>query len=132
MNAGWRQEKVREACGASGVVVTAYSPLGAYGAIWGSDAVMKSGVLHDVAARTGKTIAQVALRWLYEQGVCLVARSFNEERMKQNMEIFDWELSEEDKQMIAGMPQRRACRGEYFLSPDGPYKSLHDLWDGEI
>ena len=75
---------------------------------------------------------QVALRWLYEQGVCMVARSFNEGRMKQNMDIFDWELSDQDKAMIAGVPQRRACHGNYFVSPDGPYKSLHDLWDGEI
>ncbi|KAF0931325.1 hypothetical protein E2562_004474 [Oryza meyeriana var. granulata] len=133
MNVGWRQEKVREVCGESGVVVAAYSPLGAYGAHWGSDAVMKNGVLHDVAARREKTIAQVALRWLYEQqGVCVVARSFNEDRMKQNMDIFDWELNEEDKRMIAGIPQRRASQGEYFVSPDGPYKSIHDLWDGEI
>uniref|UniRef100_A0A0D9W291 NADP-dependent oxidoreductase domain-containing protein n=1 Tax=Leersia perrieri TaxID=77586 RepID=A0A0D9W291_9ORYZ len=132
MNVGWRQEKVRQVCGQGGVVVAAYSPLGAYGAHWGSDAVMNSGVLHDVATRRGKTVAQVALRWLHEQGVCFVARSFNEERMKQNMEIFDWDLSEEDKKMIASIPQRRACQGEFFVSPDGPYKSLHDLWDGEI
>lgn len=132
MNVGWRQEKVREACGERGVVVAAYSPLGAHGAHWGSDAVMNSSVLHDVAATRGKTIAQVALRWVYEQGVCMVARSFNEGRMKQNMDIFDWELTDQDKAMIAGVPQRRACRGDYFVSPDGPYKSLHDLWDGEI
>ncbi|EEE60494.1 hypothetical protein OsJ_13789 [Oryza sativa Japonica Group] len=130
--AGPREEKVREVCGEGGVVVAAYSPLGAHGAHWGSDAVMNSGVLHDVAAARCKTIAQVALRWLYEQGVCMVARSFNEGRMKQNMDIFDWELSDQDKAMIAGVPQRRACHGNYFVSPDGPYKSLHDLWDGEI
>ncbi|KAG8064102.1 hypothetical protein GUJ93_ZPchr0004g40204 [Zizania palustris] len=132
MNVGWRQEKVREVCGKNGVVVAAFSPLGALGTNWGSDAVMESGVMQDIAARNGKTVAQVALRWLYEQGVCMVARSFNVDRMKHNMEIFDWELTDGDKDMIAAIPQRRACRGEYFVSPDGPYNSLHDLWDGEI
>ena len=133
LNVGWRQEKVREVCARHGVVVSAYSPLGAYGASWGSDAVMHSGVMHHVAAAKAKTVAQVALRWVYEQGVCFVARSFNKERLKHNMDIFvDWELSDEDKAMIATIPQKRACQGDYFVSPDGPYKSLEELWDGEI
>ncbi|KAF8666058.1 hypothetical protein HU200_053764 [Digitaria exilis] len=132
LNVGWRQEKVREVCAENGVVVTAFSPLGAFGAAWGSNAVMESGVLQDVAARRGKTVAQVALRWLHEQGVCFVARSFNRERLKQNMELFDWELSEDDKAMIMQIPQRRACHGEFFVSPDGPYKSEEELWDGDI
>lgn len=132
VNVGWRQEKVREACAKNGVVVTAFSPLGAIGTAWGSNAVMESGALEDIAARRGKTIAQVALRWLHEQGVCFVARSFNKERLKQNMELFDWELSVDDKEKIMGIPQRRACSAEFFLSPDGPYKTLEELWDGEI
>ncbi|CAL5028732.1 unnamed protein product [Urochloa decumbens] len=132
LNIGWRQEKVRELCAKNGIVVAAFSPLGASGSAWGSNAVMESGALRDVAARRGKTVAQVALRWLHEQGVCFVARSFNKERLKQNMELFDWELSEEDKELIMQIPQRRACRGDWFVSPDGPYKSLEELWDGEI
>ncbi|KAF7005604.1 hypothetical protein CFC21_020716 [Triticum aestivum] len=132
LNVGWRQDRVREVCARHGVVVSAYSPLGAYGASWGSDAVMNSGVMHHVAAAKAKTVAQVALRWVYEQGVCFVARSFNKERLKHNLDIFDWELSEEDKAMIATIPQKRACQGDYFVSPDGPYKSLEELWDGEI
>lgn len=59
LNVGWRQEKVREVCAKNGVVVTAFSPLGAFGSVWGSNAVMGSGVLRDVAATRGKTIAQV-------------------------------------------------------------------------
>ncbi|WVZ83920.1 hypothetical protein U9M48_031015 [Paspalum notatum var. saurae] len=132
MNVAWRQEKVREVCARNGVVVTAFSPLGASGSAWGSNAVMESAVLQDVAARRGKTVAQVALRWLHEQGACFVAKSYNRDRLKQNMEIFDWELTEEDKAMISQIPQRRACQGEFFVSPDGPYKSLEELWDGEI
>ncbi|TVU07131.1 hypothetical protein EJB05_47173, partial [Eragrostis curvula] len=132
MNVGWRQEKLREVCAENGVVVTAFSPLGALGSDWGSNAVMESGVLRDVAARRGKTVAQVALRWLHEQGVGFVARSFNKERLKQNMDIFDWELTDDDKEMIMQIPQRRACQGEFFVSPNGPYKSLEELWDGEI
>lgn len=59
-----------------------------------------------------------------------MARSFNKDRLRQNMEIFDWELNEEE--MISAIPQRRACKGEPLVSPNGPFKSLEELWDGEI
>ena len=72
------------------------------------------------------------MRWLYEQSVCFVARSYNGKRLKQNMEIFDWELGEKEKGMIDTIPQRRASLGERFMSPDGPYKTPEELWDSDI
>lgn len=59
-------------------------------------------------------------------------RSFNKERMKQNLQIFDWELSDEEVEKIEQIPQHRTGRGNSFVSPDGQYKSLEELWDGEI
>ncbi|XXG40828.1 hypothetical protein AAC387_Pa01g1447 [Persea americana] len=55
---------------------------------------MESEVLREIAEIRGKTVAQVALRWLYEQGVIVVAKSFNKGRMKENLEILDWELTQ--------------------------------------
>lgn len=49
----------------------------------------------------------MALRWVYEQGVSIVAKSFHKERMRQNLEIFDWSLSEEDLKRISELPQRK-------------------------
>ena len=75
---------------------------------------------------------KVSLRWVYQQGVSLVVKSFNKERMKENLDIFDWELSAEELQKIEQIPQYRGSRAEVHVSEDGPYKSLEDLWDGEI
>ncbi|KAJ8648408.1 hypothetical protein MRB53_001431 [Persea americana] len=80
----------------------------------------------------GKTVAQVALRWVYEQGVIMVVKSFNKERMKENQEIFDWELTQEESQKISNITQRKGLPAVGFVSDDGPYKSLDELWDGEI
>ncbi|KAF8407550.1 hypothetical protein HHK36_006684 [Tetracentron sinense] len=76
----------------------------------------------------------VALRWIYEQGASVVVKSFNKGRMKENLQIFgDWELSEEDLNKISQIPQQRGFPGEeLFVSANGPYKSLDELWDGEI
>ncbi|KAK6120544.1 hypothetical protein DH2020_045710 [Rehmannia glutinosa] len=133
LNVAWQQRKLVEFCKEKTIHVSAFSPLGAYGYFWGTHAVMDSPVLEDIAAAKNKTKAQVALRWIYEQGVSPIVRSFNKERMKENIQIFDWELTDEEVHKIEQqIPQNRACTGKEFVCPDGQYKSLEQLWDGEI
>ncbi|XP_074584570.1 deoxymugineic acid synthase 1-D-like [Curcuma longa] len=132
VNPVWQQKKLREFCVGKGIQVCAYSPLGGKGALWGEDWVMESHVLKEIAVERGKTIAQICLRWVIEQGDCVVVKSYNEKRMLENLDIFDWELSEEDKQKISQIPQRKIITGMRLISDDGPYKSLEDFWDGEI
>lgn len=52
--------------------------------------------------------------------------------MKENLDIFDWNLSEEELQKITQIPQRKGFPGIEFISDEGPYKSLSELWDEEI
>ncbi|KAM6589382.1 hypothetical protein CsatA_011987 [Cannabis sativa] len=133
MNPTWQQKKLREFCGDNNIVVTAYSPLGAKGASWGTNQVWDNQVLIDIARARGKTVAQVSLRWIYEQGASVVVKSYNKERLKENLDIFDWELTEDDLHKINLIPQNRTSLCEGFVSPEnGPYKSLEEFWDGEI
>lgn len=67
---------------------------------------------------------QVSMRWVYEQGVSVVVKSFNKERMKQNLEIFDWCLTEEDSNKISQLPQRK---GVLFVDMIGPEDSMREL-----
>ncbi|KAI6694278.1 hypothetical protein NL676_021988 [Syzygium grande] len=131
MNVAWQQEKLREYCRDKGIHVSAWSPLAAHGAPWGSLAVMESPLLTEIAVAKGiKTVAQVALRWIYEQGSSIIVKSFNKERMRKSLQILGWELSQEDlERMKLQIPQRRGFAGEIFVSEDGPYKSVDELWD---
>lgn len=77
-----------------GIILTAYSPL-AHGRL------PAHSTLQAVGRRHGKSAAQVALRWLIEQeGMAAIPRSANVARAKANLEIFDFELSAEDKAAI--------------------------------
>ncbi|KAI7741327.1 hypothetical protein M8C21_019444 [Ambrosia artemisiifolia] len=108
MNPLWQQKKLTGFCKENSVVVTAYSPLGAVGnSAWGHNRVMECEVLQDIAESKGKTVAQISLRWLYEQGVIIAVKSFNTERMKQNLDIFGWSLTKEELNKIDQIPQRR-------------------------
>ncbi|KAF9623293.1 hypothetical protein IFM89_000782 [Coptis chinensis] len=98
MSPVWQQNKLREFCQAKGIIVAAYSPLGAKGTSWGTNSVMDSEVLSEIAKAKGKTHAQV----------CVVVKSFNEERMQSNLQIFDWALSLEEHKLIGQIPQERS------------------------
>ncbi|XP_060185434.1 D-galacturonate reductase-like [Lycium barbarum] len=128
MNPIWQQKELREFCKAKGIHITAYSPLGANNTFWGDNRVVECDVLTQIAKSKGKTTAQVALRWVYEQEVSLVTKSFNKERMKENLQIFDWSLSEQDLQKISELPQHR---GFSMASLYGPHDLLLQL-DAEI
>ncbi|KAK7258344.1 hypothetical protein RIF29_23917 [Crotalaria pallida] len=123
VNLAWQQEKLREFCKEKGITITGFSPL-RKGASWGSNIVMENDVLKELAGTHGKTIAQICLRWIYEQGVAFVVKSYDKERMKQNLEIFDWSLTEEDYKTISKIHQERLIKG-----PTRPL--LNDLWDDE-
>nr|AFK39473.1 unknown [Lotus japonicus] len=123
VNLGWQQVKLREFCKEKGIVITAFSPL-RKGASRGENLVMDNDILKELADAHGKTIAQICLRWLYEQGLTFVAKSYDKERMNQNLQIFDWSLTEDDYKKISEIHQDRLIKG-----PTKPL--LNDLWDEE-
>jgi diketogulonate reductase-like aldo/keto reductase len=61
-----------------------------------------------------------------------VVKSYNKERLKENLQIFDWELSEDDRNKISQIKQHRMMLQADFVSARGPYKSVEELWDGEL
>ncbi|CAL9182326.1 unnamed protein product [Musa hybrid cultivar] len=122
MNPTWQQKKLREFCKEKGVHVIAYSPLGGQDMFMGKNLVMESQVLKDIAKAKGKTVAQVSLRWVYEQGASMIVKTLNKERIEENMKIFDWELSEEDKHKISQLPQCKRVTLRSMLSTEAAAK----------
>ncbi|XP_048323683.2 non-functional NADPH-dependent codeinone reductase 2 isoform X2 [Ziziphus jujuba] len=127
----WQQKKLIEFCMANNIIVTAYSPLGAKGAPWGSNHVMENQVLQDIATAHSKSVAQVSLRWIYEQGATSVPKSHNKDRLKENSEIFDWELTREDLHRISQLPQKKLILDVTIGNGSDP-DFLQELWDGEF
>lgn len=58
-------------------------------------------VLAGIGARYGKSVAQVALRWLVQRGVIIIPKSVRIERMRENLDIFNFELTSEEMDVIA-------------------------------
>ncbi len=67
----------------------------------GKNDIFKNGLLSDIAEKYNKSIAQVILRWLTQRGVVAIPKSVRKERMAENFDIFDFELSADDIQTIS-------------------------------
>jgi diketogulonate reductase-like aldo/keto reductase len=87
-----------DACGQHNVAVEAYSPLGT-GQYVAETTVVK------IAERTGRTPAQVLLRWCLQHEVIVVAKSVHRDRIHENAQIFDFALSAEDMAELDALDQ---------------------------
>jgi diketogulonate reductase-like aldo/keto reductase len=83
------RRRLLEACGAHDVVVEAYSPLGT-GRHLGDERVGA------IAARVGRTPAQVLIRWCLQRDTVVLPKSTHRDRIEQNIQVLDFELSGED------------------------------------
>jgi diketogulonate reductase-like aldo/keto reductase len=91
------QSRVRAACRKHGLAFTSYCPLG-------RGALSQEAVIADLAARHGRTPAQILLRWNVQQpGTVAIPKSGNKDRIIQNLDIFDFSLSDEEMARISGL-----------------------------
>ena len=81
---------------AEGITVEAWAPFAE-----GKNDIFHNPVLSKIGAKYGKSVAQVITRWLVERGIIVLAKSTKPERMAENLNVFDFALSDEDKAEIA-------------------------------
>jgi diketogulonate reductase-like aldo/keto reductase len=80
----------------------AWGPLGQ-----GKSNILVDPVLTKIAAKYNKTTAQVVLRWHIDRGVIVIPKSIHEQRLAENANIFDFALTDEEMQAIAGLDQNK-------------------------
>ena len=81
---------------------------------WGPFAEGKNNIFHNdvllsIAEKHGKSVAQVILRWLTQRGVVAIPKSVRKERMAENFNVFDFELSADDMNAIAALDSKQSA-----------------------
>ncbi|KAE8099328.1 hypothetical protein FH972_017319 [Carpinus fangiana] len=128
----WQQPALHNLCNSTGVHLSAYSPLGSPGS-WIKGEVLKEPILIEIGEKLNKSPAQVALRWGIQSGHSVLPKSVNESRIKENFMLFDWLIPPEYFAKLSAIFQQRLLRGDMAIHETlSPYKSLQELWDGEI
>ncbi|MBF6610751.1 MAG: aldo/keto reductase [Chryseobacterium sp.] len=95
---GYWQPETTQYCKEKGIVLQAWSPL-ARGRIFENE------ILIEIANRHQKTVSQIALRWIVQQGVIPIPKAASKERMNENFDIFDFALSDEEMELINNLPE---------------------------
>jgi 2,5-diketo-D-gluconate reductase A len=94
------RRRLLEACEEHQIVLEAYSPLGT-GSLLGDETVRQ------VAERSGRTPAQVLIRWCIQKGLPTIPKSTHRERLEENAQVFDFELSDEDMAELDALDETR-------------------------
>jgi 2,5-diketo-D-gluconate reductase B len=104
------QTRVREACAQHDLALVAYSPIA-------KGRVRKDEVLARIGRAHGKSAAQVCLRWLVQQQVAAIPRTSRLERLSENIEVFDFELTGEEMAEISALGSRDGRLTDFGFSP---------------
>ncbi|XP_058802087.1 aldo-keto reductase family 1 member A1 [Phymastichus coffea] len=107
----FQQNEMIEYCKNKGIPITAYSPLGTRGLV---KLIGKTETLPNllanksvlqIAQKHGKTPAQIALKHIIQKGIVVIPKSTNPQRIKDNIQLFDWKLDSEDVTLLNALDQ---------------------------
>ncbi|EIW64276.1 Aldo/keto reductase [Trametes versicolor FP-101664 SS1] len=102
------QEPLIEFCKVLGIAITAYSSFGPQGYVEidahkGAKGLFEHDAVASIASKKGKTPAQILLRWALQQGLAVIPKSNNHERLVQNLEATSFELTQEELKSISAL-----------------------------
>ncbi len=112
-----------------GIQLEAWAPFGE-----GRGGTFDNPVIAQIAQKYGKTPAQVMLRWHIQRGIIVIPKSTHIERMKENIDVFDFKLTDEDLAAIAALDKNRSSffshqdpdMVEWFVNIVEERKTQHD------
>jgi 2,5-diketo-D-gluconate reductase A len=117
----WNQQKVNLPFSQKqGIQVEAWAPFAE-----GKDQIFTNVVLKTVAQAHHKTTGQVILRWLMQRGIVVIPKSVHQQRIQENIDVFDFSLSETEMQLIGELDRQKS----QFFDPHDP-KAIETIVNG--
>ena len=103
----YQQENTRRFLQEQGIVMEAWAPFAE-----GKKQIFQNETLRNIGAKYGKSPAQVILRWNIQRGIVPLAKSVHLERMEQNLDVFDFTLSDDDMLAISQLDEGQTLFGK--------------------
>jgi len=115
------------------IPVTAFSPLGALSYLElemadKAESVLEQSVVKAAARNHGKTPAQVVLRWGVQRGTAIISKTSKLERMKENLALFDFELTEQEMAQISALNSNRRFNDPGHFC-EAAFNRFHPIYD---
>lgn len=124
-----QQWKLKEYCEKNGVFMTAYYPLGGAAHMSDGDSVMNNPVIKEIAQNHNKTAAQILIRWCIQRGVVAIPKSVHANRIEENAQVFDFELTPEEMEKIKALDRHSRYSLPTILVSSN--YSCEEYFDGE-
>ncbi len=105
-----QNHKLQEFCMKNGIYLEAYAPVASHEI----DRVLENETLGEIAKKHGKTNPQIAIKYLLERDFIVIPKSVNPGRIEENIDLFEFSLSDEDIDTINGLNRGR----KFFPDPD--------------
>lgn len=95
---GYWQRELTNFCQEKGILVQSWSPL-ARGEVFGNE------ILEKIAAKHSRSVSQICLRWIIQKEIVIIPKSTTLSRIKENIDLFDFHLSEDEVMQIDSLPE---------------------------
>ena len=95
---GYWQRELTNFCQEKGILVQSWSPL-ARGEVFGNE------ILEKIAAKHSRSVSQICLRWIIQKEIVIIPKSTTLSRIKENIDLFDFQLSEDEVMQIDSLPE---------------------------
>ena len=127
------QERLLRTAAQYALAVTAFSPLGALSYLEldmadAGESVLEQAAVSEAAARVGRTPAQVVLRWGIQRGTAVIPKTSRVERLRENQQLFDFELNESEMAAISALNRNRRFNdpGHFCEEAFGTFFPIYD------
>jgi D-xylose reductase len=115
------------------IAVTAFSPLGALSYVsldmaLENESVLEQGVVIAAAQRLNRSPAQIVLRWGVQRNTAVIPKTVNPGRLKENLALFDFELSGDEMAAISGLNQNRRFNDPGVFC-DSAFNTFYPIYD---
>ena len=116
-------------CQERGIAVEAMSTFSHYRSNEPRMEIIQNPLLQEIAAKHNKTVVQIVLRWMLQQGIIMIPKTWNPDYLAENISIFDFELSEEEMSRVDSLNQGMYLNYNPLSAQEGlPRKYRH--WEG--
>jgi diketogulonate reductase-like aldo/keto reductase len=127
------QQPLVDFCASKGIHVTAYSPLGTPDSPFrrgDAPSLLADETINAIAAKYNKGAGQVLIRWAIQRGTSVLPKSVNVDRIKQNIDVFDFELSTEEVALLSRKNKDfRMGLINWIIDPFGPLNQTFPTYD---
>lgn len=100
---------LQDFCKKNGIQLEAYAPLMSHHV----DELLEDETMKEIAKKYKKTVPQIAIKWLTEREIVVIPKSINPKRIKENIDIFDFSLDDEDMEKIKGLNKGKKIFPEF-------------------